>query len=256
MKAISLFFSILIISSAYSQFDYSQLDEIVGKYVQGNSVNYSKLLADKEKLISFTNSLAATSPNSHPEKFKSRNEQLAYWINAYNAYILKIIVENYPVDSIKDIKFIGFTVWLHKNTLGGEEISFKALEDDIIRDMYKDPRIHFAINCASFSCPPLRDRVYLPETLDKQMDESASLFINDKNNVRIVEEEGKIYLSSIFDWYEDDYIDWLRENKEIEKLHILDYIKIYYNGQVDEEWYDYDIEFLEYDWSLNDIKGK
>jgi len=253
MKAISLFFSILIINSANSQFDYSQLDKIVGQYVQGNNVNYSKLLADKGKLISFTNSLATTSPNSHPEKFKTRNEQLAYWINAYNAYILKIIVENYPVDSIKDIKFIGFTVWLHKNTLGGEEISFKALEDDIIRDMYKDPRIHFAINCASISCPPLRDQAYLPEILDKQMDESTSLFINDKNNVRIAEEEGKIYLNSIFDWYDDDFIDWLREIKEIEEPHILDYIKLYYNGQVDEEWYDYDIEFLEYDWALNDI---
>jgi hypothetical protein len=180
----------MISNLAYSQFDYSQLDEIVGKYVQGINVNYSQLLEDKEKLFNFTNSLAETSPNSHPEKFKTRNQQLAYWINAYNAYILKIIIENYPVDSIKDIKFIGFTVWLHKNTLGGEEISFKALEDDIIRDIYKDPRIHFAINCASFSCPPLRNEAYLPEILDEQMDESTSSFINDKNNFRIAEEEG------------------------------------------------------------------
>jgi hypothetical protein len=245
-----------MISTAYSQFNYSPLDELVGMYVQGNSVNYSKLLKDKEKLISFTDSLATISPNSHPERFKTRNEQLAYWINAYNAYILKIIIENYPVDSIKDIKFIGFTVWLHKNTLGGEEISFKSLEDDIIRDMYQDPRIHFAINCASVSCPPLRNKAYFPGTLDQQMDESTSIFINDTNNFRIAEEEGKIYLSSIFDWYDDDYIDWLREKMDIEEPHILDYIKVYYKGQFNEEWYDYDIEFLEYDWSLNDIKGK
>jgi hypothetical protein len=209
-------------------------------------------MKEKETLFKFTTSLSEVSPRSHPDKFKSKNDQLAYWINAYNAFILKIMIENYPIESIKDIKFIGFTVWLHKNKLGGEEISFKALEDDIIREEFKDPRIHFAINCASFSCPPLRREAFLPEKLDKQMDESTKSFINDKNNFRI--EDGVIYLSSIFDWYDDDFFDWLHENSEIKDPHILDYIKIYFDGQITDEMYTYDLEFTEYDWSINDTR--
>jgi hypothetical protein len=240
-------------SSVFSQFDFSEFDRLLHKYVKGNSVNYSQLVDEKENLYKFTHMLSEISPRSHPDKFKSKNEQLAYWINAYNAFILRIIIENYPVDSIKDINFIGFTVWLNKNNIGGEEISFKSLEDDIIRGEFKDPRIHFAINCASFSCPPLKNRAFLSAILDKQLDESTKSFINDKNNFKVDEEKNLLYLSSIFDWYDDDYFDWLRENKEIEEPHLLDYIKLYYNGQIKDEWYTLDIEFFDYNWNLNDI---
>ena len=156
---------LFLVGFAYPQIEYSEYDALLRKYVKGNSVNYSELMKETNTLLKFTSSLSEVSPKSHPDKFKSKNERLAYWINAYNAFILKIIIENYPLESIKDIKFIGFTVWLHKNNLGGEEISFMALEDDIIRDEFKDPRIHFAINCASFSCPPLRNEAFLPEKL-------------------------------------------------------------------------------------------
>jgi hypothetical protein len=252
----TLFVLILLLMNAndvYSQFDYSDFDSLLQKIVRGNSVNYSQLLEEKEDLITITSKMSEFSPNSHPENFKSENEQLAYWINAYNAFILKIIMENYPVESIKDINFIGFTIWLNKNLIGGEEISFKSLEDDIIRDRFKDPRIHFAINCASFSCPPLKDRAYYPEILDKQMNESTISFINDKNNFWIDEDESIIYLSSIFDWYENDFINWLNKNKNIEEPHLLDYIKLYYDGEIKEKLYELDIEFIEYNWQLNDI---
>ena len=186
-----VFFSILFLgntNSVFSQFDYSKFDSLLHKIVRGNNVNYSKLLDNQEILITFTNKMSEISPDSHPDEFKSKNEQLAYWINAYNAFILKIIMENYPVESIKDINFIGFTVWLNKNLIGGEKISFKSLEDDIIRERFEDPRIHFAINCASFSCPPLKNKAYFPEILNKQLDESTRSFINDKNNFRIDED--------------------------------------------------------------------
>jgi hypothetical protein len=238
--------------SVFGQFDYAEFDALLKSYVRGNSVDYSQLIEEKDKLFNFTNILAKVSPNSHPEKFQTKNEQLAYWINAYNAFILKIIIENYPVDSIKDINFIGFTVWLTKNTIGGEEISFKSLEDDIIRDEFKDPRIHFAINCASYSCPPLINEAYLPESLDEQMDNSTKSFINNENNVLINEEDRIIYLSSIFDWYDDDYYDWLRAEYGIEEPHILDYIKLYYEGKIEDNLYEFDIEYFEYSWELND----
>ena len=252
-KLFVLILLLLNVNTVYSQFDYSDFDSLLHKIVRGNSIDYSQLLEKKENLTTFTNRMSALSPDSHPENFKSENEQLAYWINAYNAFILKIIMENYPVDSIKDINFIGFTIWLNKNLIGGEEISFKSLEDDIIRDRFKDPRIHFAINCASFSCPPLKNRAYYPEILDKQMDESTRSFINDKNNFWIDEEQGIVYMSSIFDWYENDFIDWMNKNKNSEEPHLLDYIKLYYNGEIEEKLYAMDVEFIEYNWQLNDV---
>lgn len=257
-RNITLVFIGLIIllntNSVFSQFDYSEFNSVLKKYVKGNSVYYAQLLDDKEILIAFTDKLSGISPNSHPDDFKSREAKLAYWINAYNAFILKVVVENYPVESIKDINFIGFTIWLNKNNIGGEEISFKALEDDIIRDEFKDPRIHFAINCASISCPPLKNSAYFPETFNNQMDESTKSFVNDRNNFRIDEEKGTLYLSSIFDWYDDDFFDWLLKNKDIENPHFLDYIKLYYDGQIKEEWYTFEIEFFEYNWQLNDLQ--
>ena len=249
-----IFLILLSSTSVFSQFDYSEYNLLLQKYVEGNSVNYSDLLKEKEILFKFTDTVSDVSPRSNPEKFKSQHEKLAYWINAYNAFILKIIIDNYPVESIKDINFIGFTVWLTKNNFGGEDISFKSLEDDIIRSEFNDPRIHFAINCASYSCPPLRNEAFLPEILDTQMDQSTRSFINDVNNFMVDEENGLLYLSSIFDWYDDDFFVWLQKNQEIEEPHLLDYIKLYYNGEIKDEWYRLDIEFNEYNWNLNDLR--
>ena len=243
---------LLKVNDVYSRIDYTEFDLLLQKIVSGNSVDYNQLLKEKETLKSFTNILAEISPDSHPDMFKTENQKLAYWINAYNAFILKIVIENYPVESIKDINFIGFTVWLNKNLIGGEEISFKSLEDDIIRARFKDPRIHFAINCASFSCPPLKNRAYFPEKLEIQLDESTNSFINNKNNFKIDEQEQTIYMSSIFDWYRNDFIDWLHKNKNIKEPHLLDYIKLYYDGQINEKFYTLDIEYLDYNWRLNE----
>ena len=240
--------------SASEKFDYNLFDNLLNKYVSGNSVNYNDLIKEKEKLFKFTVQLAMISPDSHEELFPTKNDKLAYWINAYNAFILETIIKDYPVESIKDINFIGFTVWLNKNLLGGEKISFKSLEDDIIRERFKDPRIHFAINCASASCPPLINEVYLPETLESQFNKSTTNFINNKNNFMIDVNEKVVYISAIFDWYEDDFIEWLKnKHPEINSPVILDYIKIYYNETIKNDWYEFDIEVNDYDWSLNEL---
>jgi hypothetical protein len=232
---------------------YSLLDNLLRKYVVGNKVNYKELIQEKEILFQFTEQLAKISPDSHSELFPDKNDKLAYWINAYNAYILETIVRNFPVESIKDINFIGVTVWLNKNLLGGEKISFKSLEDDIIRKRFKDPRIHFAINCASASCPPLINETYLPEKLDIQLDRSTKNFINDENNFKIDEKGKVIYINAIFDWYEDDFIKWVKvNNSNKNEPVILDYIKIYYTDYFKQDWYEFDIEVNDYDWSLNE----
>ena len=137
--------------------------------------------------------------------------------------------------------------------MGGEKISFKSLEDDIIRERFKDPRIHFTINCASVSCPPLMNEAYLPDKLDEQMDNSTKKFINNENNFKVDDTNKTIYISSIFDWYEDDFIDWIKiEHKQIKSPVILDYIEIYFDNKFNPDWYEYNIEVLDYDWSLNE----
>jgi hypothetical protein len=246
---------IITTNLAFSQFEYGPFDSLLQKYVVGNQVKYGQLMKEKEILYGFTSKMGEVSPHSHPEKFETKEAQLAYWINAYNAFILKLIVDNYPVESIKDINFIGFTVWLKKNLIGGTKISFKSLEDDIIRNEFRDPRIHFAINCASVSCPPLQKRVYLPTSLDQQMDESTKLFINNNNNFEVDESNKIIYISAIFDWYDNDFYHWLENEKNIKEPHLLDYIKFYYEGEMPDEWYSYEIKFFDYDWGLNDYKS-
>lgn len=252
-------FCILFISSIFSQtinlsktFDYSEFDQLLKKHVKNNCVDYTSLSLEKKKLVEFTDKLGEISPDSNPEYFPNDNSKLSYWINAYNAFILLTIIENYPVESIKDINFIGVTIWLENNLLGGEEISFKSLEDDIIRDRFNDPRIHFAINCASVSCPPLLNEVYIPGKLEDQLNHSTIKFINDKTNFKVDEKNKRIYISAIFDWYEDDFINWLKQSKNSDDPEILDYIRMYYKGDFRSEWYNFEIDINDYDWSLND----
>jgi len=248
-----LFTIISVNANASEKFNYKLFDDLLNKYVEGDKVNYKGLIKEKDDLFKFTDQLAKISPDSHKEMFPLPNDKLTYWINAYNAYILETIVKDYPVKSIKDINFIGVTIWLNKNLLGGEKISFKSLEDDIIRERFKDPRIHFAINCASASCPPLINEAYLPEKLNEQIDRSTKKFVNNKYNFKVDENKKVIYISAIFDWYEDDFIDWLKlEYPKIKNPEILDYIKIYYNDTIKTEWFEFDIEINDYDWSLNE----
>jgi len=252
-----ILFTLIIVLFSFSLIaqgvDYSGYNSLLHKFVKIKTVDYKGLKSEKDSLLKFTGFLEKKSPDSHPDEFPADSDKLAYWLNAYNAFILKLIAENYPVESIKDINFIGFTVWLNKNLIGGEEISFKSLEDDIIRSRFGDPRIHFAINCASASCPPLAATAYLPEQLDKQLNKSAIFFINDSTNFFVDDANQTLYMSSIFDWYDDDFLTWLESNKGIEEPVLLDYIAIYLNDGIKDEWRDYDLEFFDYDWDLNDI---
>jgi len=248
----SFFVFLLIHATGFAQFDFSLYNMLLKKYVHGNKVDYKSFLSEKELLFDIAAQMGKISPDSHPEQFQTEQQKLAYWINAYNVFILKIILEKYPVDSIKDINFLGFTVWLNKNLIGGKKISYKSLEDDIIRGRFNDPRIHFAINCASTSCPPLLNEAFLPEKLEEQLEKTTINFINDTANVYINNENNKIYLSAIFNWYEDDFTSWLKKNRNIDEPVIIDYIKIYHVAASKIKWHKYDIEYFEYDWDLND----
>lgn len=199
------------LSSALAQFDHHQWDELLGMYVTefaGGSVtrvDYSGFQSDEAKLQAYLDSLAQV----RKEDFRqwTREEQLAYLINAYNAWTVKLILVDYPeIESIRNIGFLPGAAWRRKIVvLFGESISLDDLEHGMIRAWpeFREPRIHFAVNCAAIGCPPLRAEAYTGAALDKQLEDNTKLFLADSDRNYL---EGEtLYVSRIFDWYEEDF---------------------------------------------------
>jgi len=239
-----------------ASFDYTPLQSVLSNYVDAKGmVDYAALKRNRGDLDKMIEQISAVSPDNKPQLFPTREAKLAYWINAYNAWILRIVVDNYPTSSITKIGVIPYGAFFVKRvSLGGERMTLRSLENDVIRARFHDPRIHFAINCASASCPPLSTRVYLPGTLDEQLDAAARKFINDNRQVRLDVGGNRIELSKIFDWYASDFTESL-SSKPGGKRTVMDYIR----GYLDDERRqalakipNAKVNYQDYDWSLND----
>jgi hypothetical protein len=215
-------------------------NELLQKNIKENGrTDYKGFIADSVKLYQYLELLN----NNHPNKENwTKEERLAYWINAYNAYTVQLIVENYPMKSIKDIKngipFIN-SVWdLKFIKIEGKTYDLNNVEHNILRKKFDEPRLHFAINCASVSCPNLRNEAYYPEKIDQQLDEQARLFLNDSSKNKITESE--VELSKIFSWFGKDF----KKNGTL-----IEYINPYTDIEISP---DTKKSFLEYDWNLNE----
>ncbi len=168
-------------------------------------------------------------------------DALAFWINAYNFLAVKLVVEHYPVESIKDIGSLFTSVWKKDaGKIGGKEYTLNEIEHDILRKQFNEPRIHFAIVCASLSCPNLRKEVYLPGAVYGQLDDNTGEFL--RNPAKGVRPEGDhLVVSKIFDWFEDDFTAAGGVKAFILKYRPdLDPVK------------EYKIEYLPYNWDLNE----
>ncbi|MDZ7362237.1 MAG: DUF547 domain-containing protein [candidate division KSB1 bacterium] len=181
--------------------DYSLFSQVLRDHVKNGAVNYKALKTDK-RLTDFVEMLKKTDPN----KISAKN-RLAFWINVYNAFVLKVVVDQYPIKSImnKTAYALGKSNFQKKLvTINGVPYSLNDVENDIIRPM-GDPRIHFAINCAAKSCPPLRSEAFEPRRLDEQLEEQTRQFINnpEKNSFDFAKKEALV--SKIFDWFEEDF---------------------------------------------------
>ena len=178
----------------------------------------------------------------------SRAEQKAYWINLYNALTVKLVLENYPVESITEIKqrFYHFGHWNKKLAIvQGRHLSLNDIEHRILRPIWKDPLIHYGVNCASIGCPDLSSIVFTGENVDRLLEQAAKKYINHSRGLLI--ERGQLILSSIYEWYEEDFgggregvFKHLMEYANPEKRSILEN----YQGKV----------LYHYNWSLNDRK--
>ena len=137
-------------------------------------VRYAALAQDRAQLDAYVDSLGHSSPASHPDRFPTREHELAYWINAYNAFTLRGVIDAYPIASVKDA--FALSGFFNRQTFvaGGREMTLDHLENQIIRPTYQEPRIHFAVNCAALSCPQLDNRAFTGPDLDARLEQGAN----------------------------------------------------------------------------------
>jgi len=235
-------------------FDYSAYARVLAEYVTPEGqVRYADLKANPKDLNIFLRQLKNLSPASHPERFPGPEAGMAYWINAYNAFTLHAVVEAYPVKSVRDVKFgFGFLFFKRaKFVAGGKAYSLDDIEHGILRRQFNDPRIHFAVNCASTSCPPLQRQPFTPERLSEQLEQAARQFIGAQENVWM--RGDVLFLSSVFDWYGEDFEKWLARQGTRQPT-VVDYVTRYLAEPVAERLRREKprVEFYAYDWTLND----
>lgn len=222
------------------EFSHQAFDEVLKAHVKDGVVNYPAVANDARFPV-YLDQLNRVDPNALP----GRRHRLAFWINAYNAFAIKGILDGYsPLTTIGQWRyFIGRTY-----RVGGESINLYDLERNVLIPNFHEPRIHFAIVCASQSCPRLRSQAFTADRLEAQLEENARAFVNDPTKNRFNRENHTAYLSKIFEWFEPDF---RRHGKSL-----LNYVRRYVNDTelaADLATQPYRIEFLEYDWHLNGV---
>ncbi|WP_124981806.1 DUF547 domain-containing protein [Nonlabens xiamenensis] len=223
------------IPSDKGQLDHSQWDQLLNKHVNEEGfVDYDGMEEDRSALKEYLTYLG-TNP---PQKSWSISEQFAYYINLYNAATVEIILENDQPGSIKDIGSTLNPVWIQDFIkVGKKDYSLADIEKSVLQKM-GDPRIHFAINCASYSCPKLMNKAYTAENVDQMMDQAADDFVNsDKNDLT---DPNHPKLSSIFKFYPSDF--------KAGGLSIIEYVNQYADNKINPGA---ELSYKDYDWSLN-----
>jgi hypothetical protein len=223
-----------------SEFSSQYFDEVLHAHVKDGLVNYPAIAQD-DRLQLFIWQLDRFNPNMLP----SRQHSLAFWINVYNAFAMKGIIDGYSPQTVwgRYRYFISRDYYV-----GGRPVNLYSLEHDLLIPDFRDPRIHFAIVCASRSCPKLASGVYSPDRVDEQLDDSARIFINDPTKNRFDSIQKIAYLSKIFDWFEKDFV--------AHSGSLLKYVAQYVTDPKvarDLKTNRYRVEFVDYDWTLNGI---
>ncbi|MEM1441443.1 MAG: DUF547 domain-containing protein [Verrucomicrobiota bacterium] len=239
MKSLIAIATLFFAVSGLEAYDHSQFDKILKRYVDSSGqVAYSSLKADRAGLDQYLEKTGAVSRSTFDSW--SRNEQLAFLINVYNAETLQLIIDNYPTKSIRKLGgFLGSPWKKDVVVLFGKKTTLDFVEHDFIRVDYADePRIHFALVCAAKGCPPLRREAFTAGRLESQLEDQTKTFLTDKEKNRV--EGDTLYLSSIFDWYGEDFT---KTGKSLGE-----YVDRYMPGSAAGK----PIKYTDYDWGLNE----
>jgi len=219
--------------------DHRIYADLLEKYVTNGKVDYRGFQSEEDRLDEYL----AVLENVDPDVL-SRDEQFAFYVNAYNAWTIKLILSKYPdIRSIKDIGGFFKNPWEQKIVrIQGQTKTLDDIEHKILRPLFRDSRVHFAVNCASVGCPPLRSEPYTGEKLEEQLADAVTRFINDPERNRI--EEDVLYVSKIFKWFSEDF------NEDI-----IGFFSTYARGDFKDKIAankeKIKIKYLDYDWSLN-----
>ena len=230
--------------------NHTAWNTLLQRYVEDGTVDYAGI-AEDELLPQYIEVLSKTKPDQ-----LDPNEALTFWINAYNAFTVKLVADHYPVKSILDITPIrikGLRLALPRlntpfkmdvATIHGVSYTLDAIEHDVLRKDFQEPRIHFAIVCASIGCPPLRSEAYVPSRIDAQLDEQARIFLQNASWNQFDPTHNILYLSKIFKWFEKDF--------GASKPELIAFIKPFLEKEIRSSIRgNTRIRYLKYNWNLN-----
>ncbi len=223
-------------------FSHDLFDQVLQEHVNAvGQVNYAKLKANPEKLEKYLDLLAVAKPTE-----LSYNAQLAFWVNAYNALVIKGVIDHYPTTSVRKVKWFGGFFYRLKFQVAGKTYTLNQIEHGIIRTEFVDPRVHFVLVCASTSCPPIENRAFSAEDIEERLETATLRFINKPENVRLDRAEHRVHPSKIFKWYENDFYEGYDG--------VADFLADYLPPEDADFISAADVEFhyLDYDWTLND----
>jgi len=253
-------------------FSYEQYASVLEKYVDNQGmVNYAALKQNRAELDDFIRTIGALSA----DVFEGWDDQakIAFWCNAYNAITLERIIDHYPIkkgswldlnawrfpeNSIRQISGVWDTL---TTPVLGKAITLDAIEHEILRVEFDEPRIHMALVCAAISCPPLRSEPYVGERLDDQLEDQSERFLRGSNGSRIDRDDNAVYLSAIFKWFGEDFERKYTPTTGFQGFNATERAVLNFAGRylsdADREYLAsgrYSVRYLDYDWSLNEKK--
>ncbi|MGH7889440.1 MAG: DUF547 domain-containing protein [Thermodesulfobacteriota bacterium] len=253
--------------------DHSHMayDTLLKKYVQNARVDYKGFIASEKQFDSYLRQLGSVSESDYTNW--SRDQKLAFWINAYNAFTIKAIIDNYPIEkrfglvsffypknSIRQIDGIWDKI---KFRAVGKMVTLNQIEHEILRKEFKEPRIHVAIVCASVGCPDLRSEAYTADRVNEQLESQSERFVNNPSKgVQIDTERNEVKLSKIFDWFGKDFVEKYGNTEFFKDLSpketaVLNFAIRHLKSEEERKFLESDkfkISYLDYDWSLNEMK--
>jgi len=259
LRVILLAGSLLFVNFVQADFDHASWDALLRKHVRvidGGSVtqvDYAGMAQDASELDSYLAATAAVTRLTFDSWVLE--DQLAFLINVYNAATVALILTEYPdLESIRDIGNILRSPWGREFvSLFGGSVTLDNIEHDMIRgwNIYNEPRIHFAVNCAAIGCPPLRAEAYVGNKLQQQLDDNTRLFLSD--GTRNYLQGDRLYVSQIFNWYEEDFTRGWQGIDSVEEFLALygDALGIPVDQQGALQQGEFSIRYLRYDWGLN-----
>ncbi len=246
IRILLVLFGFIAVNASAAQFDqtHAMFSALLKRHVKDGRVDYRALKADPAPLRLYLRKASLVQEGEFNRW--SKNDRLAFLLNLYNAATLQLILDNYPVKSIKDIGGFFSGPWKQKVVkLFGETTTLDQLEHGIIRPNYSEARAHFALVCGAKGCPPLRPEAYLGVRLDNQLDEQGRIFLGQSQKNRVDAAAGRVYLSPIFSWFDEDF--------EKQSGSVLNFVKPFFGKAHQAAFVKRpSIKYTDYDWTLND----